>query len=361
MAKILVTGASGFIGARLVWELVKRGHLVHALTHCTTLESPPGFPPDERPDFDHPNVRLYPGDLSDSDDYDRLQRAMDGCTHVYHLAGYAKSWSSDQHAYLTTNVSGLCRVCDMARKLGVERIVWTSTILTFGPTPRGTIGDESTPRAASVKCFTDYEASKLGAESCAVQYAKEGLPLAIVNPTRVFGPGHLNESNSVSRLIDMYDRGKLPFLLGGRTVGNWVYVDDVVQGLILAMEKGRVGEKYILGGENLSLKDFLRLVDRASGKRHFQITIRRPAALTYAWLQKKRARRFGTYPQITPEWVRVFLADWAYSSAKAQQELGYQITPLEEAVRRTYKWLLRVRASEVLRHPNLQSDTKWRS
>jgi farnesol dehydrogenase len=233
----------------------------------------------------------------------------------------------------------------MALKLGAERIVWTSTMLTFGPTPRGTIGDESMPRPAPFKCFTDYESSKLAAESYAARYVRDGLPLVTVNPTRVFGPGHLNESNSVSRLVDMYDRGKLPFLLGGgRNVGNWVYIDDVVHGLILAMEKGRVGEKYILGGENLSLKQFFELVSQVSGKRHFQITIRRPAAMTYGWLQKKRAERFGIYPQITPEWVRVFLADWAYSSVKAQEELGYQITPLKEAVRGTYEWLLRVRS-----------------
>jgi len=345
VANVLVTGASGFIGSRLVCELVKRDHVVHALTHRTKLEPPPGFLPDEKPDFSHPNVRLFAGDVSDAHDGNRLCSAMDGCTQVYHLAGYAKNWSSDRHAYLKANVSGLCNACQAARKLGIERMVWTSTMMTFGPIPRGTVGDENTVRQDPSRIYTEYERSKLGAESYAVQYAAESLPLVTVNPTRVFGPGHLNESNSVSRLIDMYDRGKLPFLLGGgRNVGNWVYIDDVVQGLILAMEKGRAGEKYILGGENLSLRDFLRLVDRASGKRHFQITIRRPAAMTYAWLQKKRAEWFGVYPQIIPDWVRVFLTDWAYSSAKAQRELGYQITPLEEAVRRTYDWLLRVRS-----------------
>ena len=143
----------------------------------------------------------------------------------------------------------------------------------------------------------------------------------------------------------MYDRGQFPFLLGGgRNVGNWVLVDDVVQGLILAMERGRIGEKYLLGGENASLKEVFQLVDKVSGKRHFQITIRRPAAMTFAWFQKLRANLFGIYPQITPDWVRVFLTDWAYSSAKAERELGYRITPLEESVRRTYEWLLRVRA-----------------
>jgi nucleoside-diphosphate-sugar epimerase len=340
MANVLVTGASGFIGARLVWELVKRDHVVHALTRRTKLESPPGFAPGERPDFNHPGVRKFQGDITDKES---VRRAMNGCSQVYHLAAYAKNWAPSMQPYLANNVVGMCHVCSVAHEVGVERIVWSSTMLTFGSTSPGVIGDETMARSSRV--YTEYENSKLAAEGDAAAFVEDGLPLVIVNPTRVFGPGHLNESNSVSRLIDMYDRGKLPFLLGGgRNVGNWVYIDDVVQGLVLAMEEGHFGEKYILGGENLSLKDFLRLVDRVSGKRHFQVTIRRPAAMTYAWLQKKRAERFGVYPQITPEWVRVFLTDWAYSSAKARCELGYEITPMDEAVRRTYEWLLRVRS-----------------
>jgi nucleoside-diphosphate-sugar epimerase len=144
----------------------------------------------------------------------------------------------------------------------------------------------------------------------------------------------------------MYDRGKMPVLMGGGKVGNWVYVHDVAAGIIGAMQHGRAGEKYLLGGENLSLKQFLQIVDRITGRRHFQITIRRPAAMIYAGFQQWRANWFGVYPQITPAWVRVFLADWAYSSAKAQRELGYKITPMEDAVRKTYEWLLRVRAAK---------------
>jgi nucleoside-diphosphate-sugar epimerase len=341
MSNVLVTGASGFIGARLVWELVQRGHVVHALTRRSNLEPPPGFLPAERPDFNHPNIRRFAGDISDPDS---LQRAMDGCSQVCHLAGYAKNWAPNVEPYLRNNVYGFGRVCQAAKQLGVQRIVWTSTMMTFGPTARGVVGDEDTIR--TTKTFTEYERSKAAAEYDAAEFIKDGLPLIITNPGRVFGPGHLNESNSTALLIDMYDRGQVPFLLGGRNVGNWVLVDDVVRGLILAMERGSVGEKYLLGGENVSLKQFFRLVDQVSGKRHFQITIRRPAAMTYAWLLKQRAQRFGVYPQITPEWVRVFLTDWAFSSAKAERELGYTITPLDEAVRKTYEWLLRVRTGK---------------
>lgn len=343
MATVFVTGASGFIGARLVWELVQRGHVVHALTHRSKLEPPPGFLPDERPDFSHPNIRLVQGDITDPES---LRRGMAGCSQVYHLAGYAKNWARDAKTYFDINVGGLLQVGSVARELGIERVVWTSTMLTFGPTLKGQIGDEAMARNVSY-AITSYEASKMEAEKVAAELVSQGLPLVIVNPGRVFGPGHLNEGNSVSLLIDMYDRGQVPFLLGGgRNVGNWVLVDDVVRGLILAMERGRGGEKYLLGGENASLKQFLQMIDKVSGKRHFQITIRRPAAMTYAWLLKQRAQWLGIYPQITPEWVRVFLTEWAFSCAKAERELGYTITPLKPAVQQTYEWLLRVRSEK---------------
>ncbi|HZZ26467.1 MAG TPA: NAD-dependent epimerase/dehydratase family protein [Pirellulales bacterium] len=343
MANVFVTGAGGFIGTQLVWALLQRGDLVHAFTLNGKLTPPPGFLPNDQPDFTHPNVKLVTGNITD---IDSLRHGMAGCSQVYHLAGYAKNWAPNLDPYIQNNIIGLGRVCAVAKELGVQRVVWTSTMLTFGPTASGVIGEENTVRTAS--SFTEYERSKAAAEHDAAQFAADGLPLVTVNPGRVFGPGRLTEGNSISRLIDMYDRGKFPFLLGGgRNIGNWVFVEDVVQGLILAMEQGRVGEKYLLGGENASLKEFFALVDKISGRRQFQITIRRPAAMVYAWLQKQRAQWFGVYPQITPDWVRLFLADWAYSSAKAQRELGYRITPLEEAVRKTYDWLLRVRTAKL--------------
>src|SRR5262249_51467066 len=141
--------------------------------------------------------------------------------------------------------------------------------------------------------LTDYEESKAVAEQEALRLAVGGLPVVIVNPTRVYGPGHLTEGNSLARLIDDYDRGRVPVLLNrGVNVGNYVFVDDVVQGHLLAMQRGRLGERYILGGENIALKDFFRTIDRVSGKTHFQISIRR-AAMLFAWLQKKRAEWCG--------------------------------------------------------------------
>ena len=288
----------------------------------------------------HDAVELVRGDITDRQS---LLRGMEGCDRVFHLAAYAKNWARDPQTYFDMNVQAVRNVFDAARQRGVRRVVWTSTMVTFGPTPAGVVGDEAMPRITERR-YTEYERTKTLAEREALQAAAEGFPVVIVNPTRVFGPGHLTEGNALAKLIDDYDRGRVPMLLNrGVNVGNYVLVDDVVEGHLLAMEKGRLGERYILGGENVSLREFFRMIDRVSGKRHFQLPLLGVTPLVFAYLLKKRAQWFGVYPQITPGWVRTFLVDWAYSSGKAERELGYRPTPLIDGLRTTYQWLQRIR------------------
>jgi len=227
-----------------------------------------------------------------------------------------------------------------AEAAGIERVVLTSTIVTMGPSSGHDVRDESLPRITS-KYYTEYEESKAIAEQQARERASHGFPVVIVNPTRVYGPGKLTEGNSVSLMIDMYDRGKLPVLLNnGINVGNYVMVDDLVRGHILAMERGKIGERYILGGENASLRDIFRMVDEVSGRTHTQFPLPAGLAMFYGALEKKKAEWFGIYPQITPGWVETFLQDWAYTCGKAESELGYTITPLKEGIRKTYVWVI---------------------
>lgn len=328
--KVFVTGGTGFIGTQLMNELVLRGHTVHVLTRATSDKE--GLK-DER-------IHLFTGDLMDCES---IRNAMEGCTQVYHLAAYAKNWAKNLETFYQNNVEGLCNVWEIAKEFRVERVVFTSSIVTCGPTDLGELGDE-TKRCFLSDCSTVYQASKIMGEQKAFEYRDRGLPVITVNPTRVYGPGKLTEGNSVTKIIDLYDRGKFPFLLNrGINIGNYAFVDDVVQGLLLAMEKGKPGDRYILGGENVSLKQFFEQIDEINGNKHFQINVPSGFALFYSFLQKEKAKRLGLYPLITSGWVKTFLQDWAYSSAKAETQLGYKITPLKDGLRITLSWLHQLR------------------
>jgi farnesol dehydrogenase len=338
--KIFVTGSTGFIGERLVQKLADRGCMVRALSRRKNPAVPPGFEEGKAGPWHRDGVELVQGDIGD---LDSLRRGMAGCDRVFHLAAYAKNWAADPQTYVRMNIEGMRNVFRVAKELGVRRVVWTSTCVTLGPSPRGVTVDESMPRATN-RFYTEYEETKTIAEAEALQLAREGFPVVIVNPTRVYGPGNLTEGNAVTHLIRDYDGGQMPFLLNrGRNIGNWVLVDDVVEGHLLAMEHGRIGERYLLGGENASLKEFFREVDHVSRKRHVQVPMLTVTPLAFAWLMKKRADWFGVYPMITPGWVRMFSDDWVCSTAKAERELGYRPTSLAEGMRITYEWLQRVR------------------
>jgi len=338
--KVFVTGATGFIGMRLVQALAERGWCVRALSRRDRVDPPPGFSRRGAGPLQHELVEVVQGDIMD---LNSLVCGMEGCNRVFHLAAYAKNWAPDPRTFYRINVEGMKNVFEAARRRGVSRVVWTSSIVTFGPTPPGVVGDETMPRIKP-DYLTVYEETKAIAEQEALRQAAGGFPVVIVNPTRVYGPGHLTEGNSLARLIDDYDRGRMPILLNrGVNVGNYVLVDDVVAGHLLAMERGRIGERYILGGENVTLKEFFRTIDRISGKSHFQLPLLHITPLAFAWLQKKRAEWFGVYPTITPGWIRTFIVDAAFRSDKAIRELGYRPMSLEDGIRVTYPWLQRVR------------------
>ncbi len=319
-----MTGATGFVGGRLVGELLRRGHAVRALVR-------PGS------DLDGlDGLELVRGDLSDRD---ALRRGVLGCQGVFHLAACARVWARNRGVFAEVNVRGTQNVLAAVRDAGVARLVLTSTIVTLGPTAPGVVGDERMPRRTE-RFFTEYEETKTVSERKVLEQAAHGLGVVIVNPTRVFGPGKLTEGNSVTRMLDFYERGKLPFLLaGGRNVGNWVLVDDLVRGHILAMEHGRPGERYILGGENASQRELFELFDEITGRHRRKLGLPPSLALAFARFERLKADLLGLQPLITPGWVETFLVDWAFSSAKAERELGYTSTPLREGLALTHRWL----------------------
>ncbi len=322
--KVLVTGATGFIGRELTRFLSSQGYSIRALCR----------PKSDSAALSKDTVQVFRGDVLDSLS---LKQAVLGCDYVLHLAAYAKNWSKDPRTSFEVNVTGTKNVLDASRKARVKKVVITSSCVTFGPS-NGTPTKESDERTDGF--FTKYERNKFDAEELVTDYVGEGLPVVIVNPTRVFGPGLLSEANSVTVMTQQYLKGKWRLILGdGSSVGNYASVEDVVRGHWLALRWGRPGEKYILGGENLSYNEFFDVLADISRKRYQMIRVPVWTALAISNVEELRARWFGHYPLITPPWVKTFVSDWAFSSEKARSELGYTVTPFREALHNTVIWL----------------------
>ena len=333
--RIFITGASGFIGTTLVRQLLADGYKVRGMSRKTpTL--PLGYENRGAELWEHPNFEYAAGDVTDSES---VLRGMDGCSYVIHLAGYAKNFAFDPMTFKRINCGGMLHVFQAAKKLGVKKVVWTSSVVALGPTAPGVVADESTPRTTD-KYLTEYEESKALAEKEARQWTDDGFPAVAVNPTRVYGPGQLSEGNALGTLIDDYMRGRFPFLINfGKNIGNYGLVDDVAHGHFLALLRGRPGERYLLGGENVSLEEFFKTIDRVTGERHFMLKIWKFFPMQVARFMKLRAQLTKTYPRITPGWIRTFTAEWNHSCDKAVRELGYKITPLAEGLEKTCSWL----------------------
>ncbi len=188
--------------------------------------------------------------------------------------------------------------------------------------------------------MTDYETTKQECEHLCFEFCNKGLDVVIVNPPRVFGPGFLSKSNSVTLLIKKYIKGTWRIIPGtGKQIGNYAYIGDVVNGHILAMENGTPGEKYILGGTNISYNDFFELLAEVSGKKYKLFHLPFPIMLRVSKFELFMAETFGKPPLITPPWIKRYLQNRLLSSQKAVNELNYTITPLDEAIAKTIKWL----------------------
>jgi nucleoside-diphosphate-sugar epimerase len=321
----LITGATGYIGIRLAHKLAAQGQLVHALYRSEKKVLPLR---------EQPNIRLFRGDILERES---LEKAMQSCDGVYHVAAFAKPWTKDSQTFYRVNVEGALNVFEMAKKAGVRRVVFTSTAGVISPSD-GMLSDENTP--GKFDYSTHYERSKAAAEKIVLKLVKEGQDIVIVNPSRVYGPGLLSESNGATKMIKLYLQGKFRLLPGnGQSIGNYVFIDDVVEGHIKAMDKGRAGERYLLGGENASFIEFFDLLSEVAGKRSRMLKMPIWAMNLAAHLLLWRATTFGIPPLITPPWVRKYLFHWELSIEKARRELGYEPMGLREGFQKTLAWL----------------------
>jgi nucleoside-diphosphate-sugar epimerase len=319
MIKALVTGATGLIGSRLALTLANRGVFVHALCRSEKRAKM----------LNHPGIRIFIGDIGRPES---LKRAMRGCEEVYHLAAFTGVWHRDPGHYREVNVEGTNLVLDMASEGGVRRVVVTSTAGVLGPSGGLPVDETSN---VSGPFFTEYEASKVQMEQMISMFPAGDMKIVIVNPSRLYGPGPLTKSNGVTLMLVRYLQGKWHVLPGsGDRIGNYAWIEDVVEGHILAMELGQHGQRYILGGENLSYLELFRKTDAIAGCRHRLFSLPIPLMIGVSALMKLVACTTGRTPLITPGWVRKYSHDWVLSVEKAQRELGYSVTPFEEGIRK---------------------------
>lgn len=320
----LITGATGFIGSVLTNQLAKTGEQIHILCRKDPATK----------EFAQPNIKLYQGDITE---LSGISKAMQGVEKVYHMAAYARVWAKSKEIFYKINVEGTRNILKAALDNGVKKVVYTSTAAVIGPS-NGEPMTETDPRIVGL--FNPYEETKTKAEAIANDYFQQGLNVVILNPSRVYGPGLDTGSNPYTKIMELYMKGKWKIIPGsGNDIGSYCYIDDVVDGVFKAMERGRSGERYILGGINASFNELIDNIRTASGidrkLRHIPFSI----LAIISHLQVTYANLTGKPPMITPDWVRKYDYDWALDSSKAITELGYKIRPLKQGVTETVEWL----------------------
>ena len=317
MKPTLVTGASGFIGWHVARMLVEAGHRVRALVR-------PGSKVGEI------EVETVTGDLRDKDS---LQRAAAGCGLIFHVAADYRLWAAEPDDLYRTNVEGTKNLLEAAREAHVDRVVYTSTVGCIG-VPRNGIGDEASP--VGLEDMTGaYKRSKYLAEQMALDFARNGLPVVIVNPTAPVGDHDVKPTPTGKIVLDFL-KGDMPAFID--TGLNLVDVADTAKGHLLAAERGRPGERYILGCENLTLAQILGRLAALTGRK--APAVRLPYAVAYAAgvASTAWANVTGAEPRVPLDGVRMARKKMFVSHEKASRELGFSPVGVDGALTRAIEW-----------------------
>jgi dihydroflavonol-4-reductase len=323
MACTLVTGASGCVGSALVRKLIAAAHQVRVLLRPTSdLRNIEGLP-----------VEVALGDLADKNS---LERALEGCNALYHAAADYRLWARHPQQLYQSNVAGTVNIMQAALKAGVERIVYTSSVATLGLHADGTPADENTPVTLN-DMIGHYKRSKFLAEAEVKRMIDgQGLPAVIVNPSTPVGPRDIRPTPTGRMVLDAAC-GRTPAYVD--TGLNLVHVDDVAQGHLLAFERGVVGERYILGGRNMTLQEILTEVARISGHKPPRVKLPHNLVLPIAYLSEAWAwLTNGPEPRATVDGVRLSKKYMFFSIEKARRELGFNPRPVEEALKDAVEW-----------------------
>jgi len=318
----LVTGATGFVGSAVARALAARGHALRLLVRGSS----------DRSNVAGLDAELVTGDLTDPDS---LMRAAAGCRFVVHVAADYRIWVPDPEAMLRANVAGAVAMMRAAGAAGAERIVHCSSVAALGQIGDGTPADEATP-VHEADFVGVYKRSKYQAERAVLDLVRtESLPIVVVNPAGPVGPRDIKPTPTGKMILDAA-AGRMPAYID--TGLNIVHVDDVGEGHALALEKGRVGERYILGGEDLPLREILNLVAEVAHSR--PPFVRLPEAVVWpaAWLLEKLAPLTGIAPMVTTDHLKMARKKMYFSSAKARAELGYAPRSARQAIEDAVAW-----------------------
>jgi dihydroflavonol-4-reductase len=314
---VLVTGASGFLGWHVAHALLNREYSVRALVRTGSR-------------IEGLDVERVVGDLRDQAS---LERAVEGCQFVFHVAADYRLWAKNPSELYRSNVDGTRNLLEAAKKAGVERVVYTSTVGCIG-IPADGVGDENTP--VTLESMTgDYKRSKFMAEQIALEYARNGLPVVIVNPTAPVGDRDVKPTPTGKIVVDFLS-GAIPAFID--TGLNVVDARDAARGHLLACERGRPGERYILGSENLTLAEILQKLAAITSRKAPTLQLPYPVAYCAGALSTAWAGLTGKPPHIPLEAVRMAKKKMWVTHEKARRELGFNPGPADIALARSVEW-----------------------
>ena len=318
----LVTGATGFLGSALARELLKEGRTLKLLVRKNS---------DTR-NIDELDCEVAHGDLQDRDS---LKSALAGCHTLYHTAAYYSLWSQDKKLIYDINVQGTRNILESALEMGVEKVVYTSTVGCIGLSEDGTPANENQPMNPATLC-NDYKLSKYEAEQVAHELFGRGLPVIIVNPSTPIGPRDIKPTPTGKIILDFLNR-KMPAYID--TGLNLIDVTDCARGHILAEEKGRPGERYILGNKNMSLKDILLALETLTGLKAPRIKlpywVAYTAGLACEWASDNITHQPPSVPLAGVKMAKYFMY---FDPSKAIRELGLPQNPVENALGQAVRW-----------------------
>jgi dihydroflavonol-4-reductase len=321
-AKTLITGATGLVGSAVAKKLIAEGFAVRALVRRNS------------PRFHLAGLELefVDGDIRDAQS---VRRAMAGIRYVFHVAADYRLWARDAHEIFAANVEGTRVVMQAAKNAGAERVVYTSSVATLALRDDGSPADETRPLAAD-EGIGPYKRSKIAAERLVeAMVANDSLPAVIVNPSTPIGPRDVKPTPT-GRIIVETARGRVPAF---RDTGlNLVHVDDVAAGHLAALRRGTIGQRYILGGENVLLVDMLADISRLVGRKPPRWLIPRPLAMSVAYAAQATAWLTGRTPFTTVDGIRMADHRMFFTAAKAERELGFRARPYREALQDAIDW-----------------------